>query len=166
MISERGDSEDPVDGERSQTLLPEPDFLPDPVFPKENYLESVGVFLFRKMLFEMNVPQLIDQMRKVNASQQVAMFIAESVGFWAIDLDVTSDCGITGRQEFASRIREPIRRPPVGMATFAAEQEIVAKGVVQIQVEHEIGPTRQYELCQLRTIGWYAARLISPTSCA
>jgi hypothetical protein len=112
----------------------------------------------------MNVPQLLDQMRKVNASPQVAMFIAESVGFWAIDLDVTSDCGITGRQEFASRIREPIRRPPVGLETFAMEQHIIVKGVVEVQVEHEIGTTRQYELCQLRTIGWYAARLISRTS--
>jgi hypothetical protein len=46
MNSEGGDSEGPVDGERSQTLLPEPDFLPAPVFPKENYLESVGGISF------------------------------------------------------------------------------------------------------------------------
>src|SRR5262249_35483583 len=98
----------------------------------------------------------------LNASPQMAMLVAQALGFWAIDLEATSERGVSGRDEFLSRVQETIRRPSPEMAAFTMEQHLVAKGVVKIQIEDRPPVPGEYQICKLRTIGWYVARLVSP----
>jgi hypothetical protein len=110
----------------------------------------------------MNARQLIDHVRVMNTNPQMAMLIAQPLGFWAIDLEVTSERGVTGRDKFLSRVRETIRRPPPGMASFTMEQHLLAKGVVKIQIEDKPPVPGEYQICKLKTIGWYVARMVAP----
>lgn len=92
----------------------------------------------------------------------MAAVLTGRLGFWAFDLDAPAINGVTVRDEFLSRTKEKVRKPPPSMATFTAEQRIVIKGVVRIQVEDGRGLPGQYEICQLKTIGWYLAEIIMP----
>ncbi len=141
-------------------MLDKPQFLADPVFPKENYLQSFGMGFFRKFLADQNQQPLIEHVRVVNADSQMAMLMTASLGFWAIDLEVKSGHGNLGRDEFVSRVALPIRRPPPGFPGM--EQHILASGVVTIQIEEEPPHTKEYQICQKRTVGWYVAGLKSP----
>ena len=110
-------------------MLKKPKFLAGPVFPKEHYLQSFGAHVFRQILAQFNKQELIGRLQVSNANQQMAMLMADGLGFWAIDLEVSSEQGVTGREEFLSRVSQPIRLPPAEMAAFTAEQHILAKGV-------------------------------------
>lgn len=151
-----------VDPELS-AMLEKPQFLAEPVFPKDNYLQVVADAVLRQVLTKMNASALIDRIRPSQPYRQMATLMAGSVGCWAIDLDETSERGVTGWEEFVSRVREPIRRPPPAMAAFTAEQHLVARGVLKIQIDD--GPTApgQYQVCKLKTVGWYVATFVLPT---
>src|SRR5262249_10272077 len=145
-----------------EAALAKPHLLPDPVFPKENYLQMLGSGLFPRVLRQMNAGQLAEQVRLMKADSQMVMLIAETVGFWAIDFEVISARGVKGREEFLWRLKDPILRPPPEMRAFTAEQHIIVKGVLQIQVQDQPPSSKEYQICKLRTVGWYVARLVSP----
>jgi hypothetical protein len=148
--------------EKWEAMVANPPLLADPVFPKDNYLQILGTALFQKVLADINAQPLIEQMRVTKADAQMVTLLAQWISFWAIDFEVTSKRGVSGRDEFLSRVKEPIRRPPPQMAAFTAEQHLLAKGVVKIQIEDEPSVPGEYQICKLRTIGWYVARLLSP----
>ena len=57
------------------------------------------------------------------------------IGFWAIDFEEKSDRGVSGRDNFLNRVKDPIRRPPANIAAFIkSEQHILTQGVVKIQI--------------------------------
>jgi len=143
-------------------MLEKPHFLVDPVFPKDSYLQAVASSVFPQVLTEMDAAALIKSIRGSQSSPQMAMLMAQSVGCWAIDLDEISRHGVTGRDEFISRVREPIRRPPPALAALAAEQHLVKRGVVQIQIDDGPSVPGQYQLCTLKTVGWYVATIVPP----
>ena len=84
------------------------------------------------------------------------------LAFWAFDFEEKSERGVSGRDEFLDRVKEPIRRPPPHMAAFTMEQHLVARGVLKIQIGGGESVPGQYEICQLKTLGWYVAQLVSP----
>ena len=84
------------------------------------------------------------------------------VAFRAFDFEAPSDEGVSGREAFLDRVKEPIRRPPPSMAEFTAEQNLLARGVLRTQITEGPSQPGRYEVVRLRTIGWYAAPLVSP----
>jgi hypothetical protein len=145
-------------------MFEKPQFIADPVFPKDNYLQTFGTSCFRQILAQSGKRELVEQVRVAKVNQQMAMLVAGSLGFWAIDIDIRSQLGVSGKDEFLSRANESIRRPPPEMAAFTAEQHILARGVVKIQIEDEPRVAEQYQICKLKIIGWYVAALVSPRS--
>jgi hypothetical protein len=148
-----------------EDMLAKPEFLADPVFPKDDYLRSFATGFFRSILTRSNQEALIERIQVLRPHPQKATLRAGHLGFWAIDLEVDWQ-GVSGREEFVSRVREPIRRPPPGLAAVALEQHILAKGVVRIQIEAEPPVAGEYQVCKLRTIGWYVAALMAPCTAA
>lgn len=145
-------------------LLAKPTLVPDPVFPKEGYLEAFGGAAFRQLLVQFDNPKLVEHIQLMNTNQQIAMFSADGFGFWAIDLDAHSERGVSGRDEFIARVKVPIRRPPPSMAAFAVEQHILARGVAKIQIEDEPPVPGLYQICRVKVVGWYLAALVSPAN--
>jgi hypothetical protein len=148
--------------ERWEQVLAKPQLLADPVFPTENYLQALASGIFPRILRQLKAEALAGQVRVMKADSQMVMLIAQMVGFWAIDFEVASSRGVMGRDEFLWRVKEPILRPPPEMRAFTAEQHIIVKGVVQIQVQNQPPSSKEYQICKLRTVGWYVARLVSP----
>ena len=147
---------------RFAEMLEKPPLLPDPVFPKENYLQVFGASFFGSLLKDWGKPELVPQITSGGVTRQMVMLRVGWVAFWAFDFEEKSDQGVGGRDEFLDRVREPIRRPPANMAAFTAEQHLIARGVFQIQIAEGPALPEQYEICKLRTVGWYAAQLVSP----
>jgi len=143
-------------------MLENPEFLADPVFKKENYLQSFGSGIFRQLLKQLNKQELIERMQVSNVNEQMAVLMAGGFCCWAIDLNTSSANGVIGREEFLSRVSQPIRRPPPEMAAFTVEQHILAMGVAKIQIEDQPAVPGEYQICKLKTIGWYVAALASP----
>lgn len=102
------------------------------------------------------------QVRASNSDGRMAVVRTGRLGFWAFDLDAPEVNGVNVRSEFLSRTKEKVRKPPPSLAAFTTEQRIVTKGVVRIQVEDGRGLPGQYEICQLKTIGWYLAEIVIP----
>jgi hypothetical protein len=142
-------------------MLARPEFLSEPVFRREDYLRAFATGFFRHFLRQSDELELIERIHVLKPHAQIATLRAGHLGFWAIDLDVQWR-GVSGKQEFVSRVREPIRRPPPGLAGVALEQHVLAKGVVTIQIEDESQVVGEYQVCKLRTIGWYVAALMVP----
>jgi type VI secretion system ImpB/VipA family protein len=107
-------------------------------------------------------PELIPQITAAGGSLQMVMLRAGWVAFWAFDFEEKSNQGLTGRDEFLDRVKEPIRRPPANMAAFTMEQHLLAHGVIRVQIAAGPSVPGQYEMCGLKTIDWYAAQLVSP----
>lgn len=147
---------------RFAEMLEKPPMLPDPVFPKLNYLPVFGRSFFTRALKDFQRPELISIIRENDSSLQQVMFTAGWLAFWAFDFEVVADQGRSGRDLFLDRVKEPIRRPPTHLAAFTAERHLVARGVLNIQIPEESSDASQYELCQLKTIGWYVAQLVPP----
>jgi hypothetical protein len=148
--------------QRFAAMLAKPPLLPDPVFPKENYLQVFGMSFFQMLLRKWQKPDLIPQITSHGSTRQMIMLMVGGVGFWAFDFEEKSDRGVSGRDEFLDRVKDPIRRPPANMAAFTVEQHQLARGVLQIQIAEGPSVPGQYEICRLKTIGWYAAQLVSP----
>lgn len=60
-----------------------------------------------------------------------------------------------------AQVKEPIRRPPANMAAFTMGQHLLSHGVIKIQIAEGPSFPGEYEVCRLKTIGWYAAQLVS-----
>ena len=147
---------------RFAEMLEKPPLLPDPVFPKEDYLRAFGTNFFQMLLRQWEKPELIPQITDGGASRQMVMLRVGWVAFWAFDFQEKSNDGTSGREEFLDRVKEPIRRPPPEMAAFVMEQHLIARGVLQIQIADGESLPGEYQICKLKTIGWYAAHLVSP----
>jgi len=82
-------------------MLAKPEFLTDPVFPKDDYLRSFATGFFRHILRQSNELELIGRIQVLKPHLQMATLRADHLGFWAIDLDVEWR-GVSGREEFVS----------------------------------------------------------------
>ena len=143
-------------------MLANPPLLPDPVFPKENYLQVFSMSFFQMLLRQWQKPELIPQIVSSGGTRQMVMLRVGWLAFWAFDFEEKSEQGVSGRDEFLDRVKEPIRRPPANMAAFTMEQHLLSQGVIKIQIAEGPSFPGEYEACRLKTIGWYAAQLISP----
>ena len=145
-------------------MLEKPALLPDPVFPRANYLRDFAVIFFSKLCLGWQKPELVEQITFAGGNRQMVMLRASWIGFWAFDFDEKSDRGVSGREEFLDRVKDPIRRPPANMAAFTSEQHILTQGVIKIQIAEKpllVPPlSGGYELAMLRSIGWYAAQIV------
>jgi hypothetical protein len=92
---------------------------------------------------------------------KLTLLVANMV-FFAFDFEETSKHGLNGRNAFLDRVKEPIYRLPVPPQVPAYEHHIAARGVTQIQIKHGPSLPGEYEICKLKTIGWYAAQLVLP----
>jgi hypothetical protein len=137
-------------------VLEKPQFVEDPVFKTENYLATFGANLFQQLLAQSDGAVLAEAVMMLKETDPgMAVFRAAGVGFWAIDLEARLKHGVTGREEFISRVQHLPRRPPPEMAASTCEQHIMAKGVARIQVHHEYLGKGAAEICDLKTVGWY-----------
>ena len=154
----------PSNDQSPAEMLEQPQFFVEPVFPRQNYLQAFATIWFRQILVQSKKEKLIEHVQVSSANEQMVMLIAVvgSLGFWAIDLEHTSARGVSGREEFLDRVKEPVRRPPPQLAAVVAEQHILAKGVAKIQIEGELLAGGKGQLCPLKTIGWYVAQLMIP----
>ncbi len=143
-------------------LINNPKLLPDPVFPKEGYLQAFARGFFQHLLRESKRESAIERIQVTKNDRHMTSLLADGFGFWAIDLEAISDRGVLGKDEFAGRVREPIRRPPPELAAVAVEQHILDRGVARIQIND--GPILPggAQVCSLKTIGWYVATLMVP----
>lgn len=135
-------------------MIEKPQLLVDPVFPPAGYLEVFGRAVFQQLLTEGQRSDALDRIRTTASTPQMVTFVAAPYGFWAIDLDVSSDRGVLGRSVFVDRVRDSIRRPPPQLAAVACEQHILARGVARIQISDGAklaGGCAQ--VCSLRTVG-------------
>jgi len=143
-------------------MLARPPVLPEPVFPAANYLTVFGMSHFQALLRHLHRPELVSQITANGGTRQMVMLRVGWLAFWAFDFDEKSEHGVSGRDEFLDRVKEPIRRPPAHLAAFTMEQHLVSRGVLKIQVGGVESLPGQYEICQLKTLGWYVAQLVSP----
>jgi hypothetical protein len=159
-----GNAESTPNAKQFADMLAQPPLLPDPVFPPANYLAAFGMHFFQALVRNWQRPELIPQIAASGGTRQMVMLLAGGLGFWAFDFEEKSDRGVSGRDEFLDRVKEPIRRPPAHLAAFTVEQHLVARGVLRIQLGGGDSLPGQYEICQLKTLGWYVAQLVSPKS--
>src|SRR3974390_308546 len=147
-------------------MLEKPPLLPDPVFPKASYLHNFAMKCFSQLILGWRQPELVKQITLKDADRRRVMLLVGWTGFWAFDFDEKSDRGVSGRDEFLNRVKDPILRPPANMAAFTAEHHILAKGVIKVQISEKpllVPPLPGgYELATLKTIGWYAAQIVTP----
>jgi hypothetical protein len=155
-------AESPFNAKQFADMLAQPPLLPEPVFPEENYLAVFGINYFPALLRQWQQPELVSQIVPSGGTKQMVMFRAGWLGFWAFDFEEKSALGLSGRNEFLDRVKEPIRRPPAHMAAFTVEQHLRARGVLKIQINGGPSLPGQYQVCQLKTLGWYVAQMISP----
>lgn len=143
-------------------MVAKPPLLPDPVFPAANYLPVFGLSHFQVLLRHWRRPELVPQIAASGGTRQMVMLRAGWLAFWAFDFEEKSEHGVSGRDEFLDRVKEPIRRPPAHMAAFTVEQHLVSRGVLKIQISGGASLPGEYEVCPLKTVGWYVAQMISP----
>ena len=143
-------------------MLAKPPVLPDPVFPPENFLAAFGRHFFQALLETWQRHDLVPQIADGGCNRQKAMFLVGWLGFWAFDFEEKWDNGRTVKDQFLDCVKEPIRRPPANMAAFTVEHHLVARGVLRIQIGGGPSLPGQYEICQLKTLGWYVAQMVSP----
>jgi hypothetical protein len=143
-------------------LMARPPLLPEPVFPEANYLAVFGMNYFQTLLPHWQRPELVSQIMAGGGTNPMVMFRTGWLGFWAFDFEQKSERGVSGRDEFLDRVKEPIRRPPAHMAAFTVEQHLRARGVLKIQIGGGPSLSGQYQVCQLKIVGWYVAEMISP----
>ncbi|MBL9173691.1 MAG: hypothetical protein JNL10_09170 [Verrucomicrobiales bacterium] len=148
--------------ERLAQMLANPPLFPDPVFPKTDYLPAFGRDFFGRLLTAWGKPESVAEISDSGSSPQMVMLRVGWLAFWAFDFGEKSRRGVDGREEFLSRVKEPIRRPPPEMAALVMEQHLVARGVLNIQISEGPDLKGEYEICKLKTIGWYAAELVMP----
>jgi hypothetical protein len=145
-------------------MVQKPPLLPDPVFPKASYLQDFSMHFFTQLLAGWKKPELVREITPFGNNCQMAALRVGLIGFWAFDFDVTLNGGVSGRDEFLNRVKDPIRRPPAHMASFTSEQHILTQGVIKIQTAEKpllVPPMPGgYELVMLKTIGWYAAQIV------
>ena len=75
---------------RFAEMLEKPPLLPDPVFPKEDYLRAFGTNFFQMLLRQWEKPELIPQITDGGASRQMVMLRVGWVAFWAFDFQEKS----------------------------------------------------------------------------
>ena len=144
-------------------LLQKPPLMADPVFPQQNYLEKFGELMFKRLAHECWHQPEMAQAVKFNGGDNVkAMFLAGWTGFWAFDFEEKTKQGWVGKDIFLDCVKDPIRRPPPNMAAFTAEHHILIKGAHQIQIATGNSLPGQYEVCRLKTVGWYVAKIVFP----
>ena len=146
---------------RLADMLAKPPLLPDPVFPKKNYLQAFSAGFFQMLLKQWQKPELIPQITPSGSTRQMVMLRVGFLAFWTFDFEEKSDRGVSGRDEFLDRVKEPIRRPPPEIAAFTMEQHLLSHGVLQIQTADGPSLPGEYQVCKLKTIGWYSAQLVS-----
>lgn len=150
--------------DQMEALVNAPAFLTDPVLPSDHSGPELGRLVFRAVLEQIGRSDLIDQIRVTNDSPGLSSLIASGAACWVIDLDHVHDNGISGRDDFLHRVREPVRRPPPAMAHLAAEQHIISAGAHRVQVERNDTDEKNapYKSCDLKAFGWYVAALKTP----
>lgn len=152
----------PVTGSNLDEMIKGAQLLPEPVFRKGGYLGEFSISMFRHQLIGMKREDLAEQARSSNSDGRTATVRAGTMGFWAFDLELPDATGVAVRNEFVSRTKDVVRKPPASIAAFTAEQRIVAKGVTRIQIEEGPALPGQFEICRLKAIGWYLAEIVLP----
>jgi hypothetical protein len=155
-------AEDAFNAKRFADMLAQPPLLPDPVFPAANYLAVFAKEHFQTLLRHWQRPEMVSKITGNQGTRQMVMLQVGWLGFWAFDFEEKSERGVSGRDEFLDRVKEPIRRPPPQMAAFTVEQHLVSRGVLKIQIAGGDSLPGQYEICQLKQLGWYMAKMVSP----
>jgi hypothetical protein len=161
-----------VDSEIEQ-MLAKPEFLADPVFSKDIYLSQVTYAMMGRFLRAANQPkELFDRVQQKHVDEVSACAMtgisANTSGIfivWAFDLDKQGPKGQFGRIQFIERAK----RPGIGvLGTSSTEilEQVLMRGVLRIQTdspEHPSSESKEYQICQLKNVGWYVAGLVPPS---
>jgi hypothetical protein len=143
-------------------LLEKPPLLHDPVFPKENYLEPFATKIYTDVLMQLGHAELARIIRTNTVEpHKVCLLAGGSLIFFAFDFEEKSKAGNSGREIFLDRVKGPVYRLPVPPQMSALDHSIAVKGVFQIQTATGEAVPGQYEICKLKTIGWYIANLVA-----
>jgi hypothetical protein len=160
-------------------MLAQPEFLTEPVFSKEHFLaQAAASLLGQYLVLTKNAP---------NASQQVQQAYADSnsnclkvtlgadsgkpavLVAWTYDLDARGPDGALGRDVWVERSNKP-DKPVVNSTTNRLLEQVLWRRVVRIQVASDkkhpqpLGDGDDYQICQLKNLGWYIAGLVPPTA--
>ena len=143
-------------------MLNEPFFIADPVYAKGNYLSEFGAAAFQAFLSENRKSHLVPRIATASNTPGMVMLRADNLACWTIDLEEISKKGVSGKNEFIDRVKDPVRRPPPEMAAFTMTQHILRRGVAKIQIADGPNLPGQYQVSSLKTVGWYVALLELP----
>jgi hypothetical protein len=129
-----------------ENLIREPRPVPEPFFSEQDALTDFGHFLF-SAISRQNFPDANLELQ-VMSSNKTHMRSFRAGGLLFFTFDVTDP---QGAEEFCSRVREPVRRPPPEMASFAASQRILGHDVCRISLKTSVGTNATLD------VGWYFA---------
>jgi hypothetical protein len=153
-------------------LLAQPEFLTEPVFSQQLYLAEVAHGLFGHFLRALkqgeDVFKTVQQAHADSNSNCLKAMAAIGdqkcimVG-WTFDLDSQGPQAQSGRGLFTTR-----SKPSHSVVPTATEirEHVLGRRVLRIQVASSDPNAKlpgEYQVCQLKNIGWYGAALIMPT---
>ena len=154
-----------------EQMLAKPEYLATPVFSRDHYLSQVTYAMMGRFLRATNQPkEKFDQVKQkhVDAYSACAMtgLSARSGIFvvWAFDLDKQGVNGQSGLGQFRERAKRP-ETNAAGTSSTQIGEWVLVRGVLRIQTDSPASPlemSQQYQLCQLKNVGWYVAGLVPP----
>jgi hypothetical protein len=155
----------PTPDPRFQQQLAKPPLLPDPVFPRQNYLASLLRLLLAKELRNIGQAALVQSIDERFSDSCSACVGVANIVAWGFDFEGVAPQGRCGRDEFLERVQHLTEGRPDQPATQIMEA-CIGRGVVQIQVETDQLPSKppEYQICRLVTVGFYFALLIPPAA--
>jgi hypothetical protein len=152
----------PADPEMEK-MLANPEFLAEPVFSRDLYLAQVANGLFGHLLRLAKVPpEAFKQVQQAHAdSNSICMKLGTLVA-WTYELEAKGPSGQSGSDLFIARAKLP--QPGAASAPSPQIREhLIGRRVLRIQVESpKHPPTKEYQICDIKNIGWYGAALVLP----
>jgi hypothetical protein len=137
--------------------------LANPEFSKDLYLAQVARGLFSNFLRVAKAPpEALKQVQRMHAdSNSICLKLGLLIG-WTYELEAKGPSGQSGLDLFTARAKPAQPGDPVTPSNQIREQ-VIGRRVVSVQVESpEHPPHSQYQIVQLKKIGWYGAGLVMP----
>jgi hypothetical protein len=158
-LNEMNDSASQSPKEQLEAYFQNPPLMMDPVYPANAYLRVFATGMLGASLHRANHREAV---RSIRAMHEETACIAVGVGalvLWAFDIRSDED-----KRSFTERVlsRSKDSKPADDGQTI--NERLLNLGVSKIQVEDPQNPAvpGQYQLCQLKIIGWYVAGLVPP----
>jgi hypothetical protein len=128
----------------------------------DNYLDAFALHQFQLFLQHTGKAATGRIVKTSGNDPRLVALVADSIGFWVMDLDRPFGVGRSGLEEFWMRVAEPVRRPPAHLARIAMEHHIIVREIVELRFDNGLPQGGILQRGETRRLGWYAATLVAP----